>query len=405
MMLKTGKLRIAFLTNEFVSEDDSYGGLASYLNRMTQALQQSGHDAEVFVSGRPTAGRVDYHGILVHRLRIEEPTWLRALDRLTRRRFRAPFGGAYGYVGNAIALSKALEARHAENPFDVVQSTNVGASSMFIRSRRGRTHLQRLSSDRAIGIRAEGKEMTLAARALVWLEVLGMRRADLVYAPSRCLADHTGRQYDVQVSVCRPPVFVDTPQLNDVGHLNLPARYLIHFGRIGRKKGADVAARALRLALDQEPGLQMVWAGMEEWPGDFRRCRELGGPGFDDAVRYLGKVRKADLYGILRGAAATVAPSVVDNLPNTVIESLIFGVPVIGTNGASIDELVEHGRSGELLPPGDAVALADAMVRVWRNEVPWTGSGFQRPAILDEMAPDKAVANLIRLSGCRAVGP
>ena len=62
------------------------------------------------------------------------------------------------------------------------------------------------------------------------------------------------------------------------------------------------------------------------------------------------------------------------------------------------DELVEDGRSGLLVPIGDAAALAEALVRAWRGELPWLGDRFVRPAILNEMAPQVAAENLIRFS-------
>jgi glycosyltransferase involved in cell wall biosynthesis len=82
-----------------------------------------------------------------------------------------------------------------------------------------------------------------------------------------------------------------------------------------------------------------------------------------------------------------------DNLPNTAIESLALGVPVVGTAGASIDELVVHGESGLLVPPADAAALADAMVEVWR------GRSFGRVAPPEEMRPERAVVELLRFAG------
>ena len=59
-------------------------------------------------------------------------------------------------------------------------------------------------------------------------------------------------------------------------------------------------------------------------------------------------------------------PSRFDNLPNTVIECLALGVPVIGTIGASIEELVTPGRDGELVPIADPRALAAAITARWR---------------------------------------
>jgi glycosyltransferase involved in cell wall biosynthesis len=79
--------------------------------------------------------------------------------------------------------------------------------------------------------------------------------------------------------------------------------------------------------------------------------------------------------------------------PNTVIESLALGVPVVGTDGASIDELVRHGESGLLVPPGDAPALADALVEVWR------GRPFPRVSPPEEMLPERAVNALLAFAG------
>jgi len=105
------------------------------------------------------------------------------------------------------------------------------------------------------------------------------------------------------------------------------------------------------------------------------------------------------VYAVLRRAEVAVIPSRVDNLPNTVIESLLFHIPVIGSRGASIDELIEPGKTGELVPIGQPAALADALVRAWRREVPWRAGRLPQPAIIDQMEPRIATMNLLRLAG------
>jgi hypothetical protein len=67
--------------------------------------------------------------------------------------------------------------------------------------------------------------------------------------------------------------------------------------------------------------------------------------------------------------------------------------------GASIDELVEDGKSGALVDRGDVMGLANAMVKAWRGEVNWVGDGFVRPGILEWMKPGKAVEELLRFAG------
>ena len=110
----------------------------------------------------------------------------------------------------------------------------------------------------------------------------------------------------------------------------------------------------------------MVWVGR----GNFNEIAvfqdNLGQ--HQSKIQILYPLPKPDLYAVLLRADATVIPSAVDNLPNTAIESLMLGVPVIGTRGASIDELVEEGVTGNLVTPGDVNGLATTIVKFWRRE-------------------------------------
>lgn len=56
-----------------------------------------------------------------------------------------------------------------------------------------------------------------------------------------------------------------------------------------------------------------------------------------------------------------VCPSLQDNLPNTVLESMACGTPVIGSNVGGIPDMVRPGETGWLFPAGDATALAAAL--------------------------------------------
>jgi glycosyltransferase involved in cell wall biosynthesis len=54
-------------------------------------------------------------------------------------------------------------------------------------------------------------------------------------------------------------------------------------------------------------------------------------------------------------------------LPKTVIEAMIHEVPPIVTNTGGSPELVENGVSGLVVPPGDAAALTEAMLRLYHD--------------------------------------
>jgi glycosyltransferase involved in cell wall biosynthesis len=217
-----------------------------------------------------------------------------------------------------------------------------------------------------------------------------------VYAPSRFVAGDYGRRFGVEVQVVRPPLFLDA-RPGSAPAIVLPPRYLMYFGYIGRIKGTDVLARALARAWEVAPDLRMVWAGTDHH-GQLPGFRQFWGERASN-VTWCGPLRKAELYALVRGAIATVAPTRCDNLPNTVLESLQLGVPVIGSQGASIDEIVDSGVQGELVPIGDSARLSQALVAAWRGEKPFDGRAFPPPPIFSEMQTAVAVKNFLELTG------
>ncbi len=384
--------RIAFITPEFLTEPQASGGIANYVAKMATALSTRGLEVEVFVPSTGS-GTLGYHGVRVERVPTERSIVSRAVTRVVGW-IVGPRSGLIMNLMNARRLAAAVERRHGERPFDAIQSSNHNLTGAFVRHTNGRVHLVRISTSRRLYDAPGGRRNAWMGRVVELCDVRSLRRADVVYAPSTFLAEHFNRTYGLDVRVVRPPAELGgTPATADPA--SLPKRYLVHFGSLGSRKGTDTIAAALERAWQREPGLQMVWVGPIAQDA-LAAFRAAWGPR-SEQVLVLGLLEKAQLYRVLQGAVASVLPSRIDNLPNTVIESLALGIPVIGSDGASIDELVEHGASGWLVPIGDVDALAEAMVVAWRGEADWLGPGFTPPARLEEMRPDRAVQAFLEL--------
>jgi len=234
------------------------------------------------------------------------------------------------------------------------------------------------------------------ARAQFSLERKALRRVDGIYAPSNFVACHYERLFGRPVAVIRPPrpSVPATDSLLSVSEVATTRRYLVHFGQLSARKGTDVVADALLHAWQEVPDLQMVWVGKTYYPELLENWLQRLGEKRHQ-VRVLPSQPRDRLFAILRGAEAAVLPSRVDNLPNTVIESLSLGVPVIGTTNSSIDELVEDGITGHLVPRGDAKTLAARMVDMWNGRGA-VARGFEwRSPICSEMEPARAIASLL----------
>lgn len=391
-------MRVALLTPEHPSEYKDRGGLGIYVRRMARALHEAGHYPEVFAPTWGASGTFDYDGIKLHQVnwRRNHPGF-RIFSAVSRRVLRARvWREPSEWILQANGLAAALERRHDVEPFQFVQSADYLATGLRVRRRPGRVHAIRCSTTADLYNQAD-QLASPHERIRERLERQAMRRADIVYAPSQFVAEHFQDVHNINVRVVRPPAYLEDQPAAEVP-FSLPSRFLVHFGQLTERKGSELLARALLIAWEKAPDITMVWCGFCRKQNQMEEWRSAWG-NHAHRVHFTGPLPRPQLYAVLARAEVAVLPSQVDNLPNTVIESLLLGVPVIGSQGASIDELVEDGRTGYLVPVGDAVSLAKTLLRVWQK-VAAIKKGFSwTSAIREEMRPEQAVGRLLELAG------
>jgi sugar transferase (PEP-CTERM/EpsH1 system associated) len=95
---------------------------------------------------------------------------------------------------------------------------------------------------------------------------------------------------------------------------------------------------------------------------------------------HLGWVPGArnDVAEVMRGLDCFVLPSLAEGVSNTILEAMATGLPVVATAVGGNPELVEAGRTGELVPAGDVDAMAQAMLKLARD--PATAARYGRAA-------------------------
>ena len=398
-------LRIAFLTPEYVTKGNGTGGLSAYVYRMCKTLVQMGHEPEVFTPGGDAVNPFHSNGIRVEYTRPSGRNLLFKLMGQRRIQRVLSLKKSLAQLRNAKGMAEAVERRNGEKPFHFIHSSDVGIPGFYVSRMRGCPLVVRCSWSRALWLSTDGAKRTLDMYCQNMLDRMLMSRADFVYAPSKFLADYY-RKRGIPVETVRPPFVLETEPAASIPWA-LPSKFLLHFGTLGPIKGTDVLASALPLVWEEEPDFTMVWAGqsnrwnsdgLQKDPGYVNRLSKLWGEKASQII-WLKEVKKAELYVVLKRAEASVLPSRCDNLPNTAIESLLIGIPVIGTRGASFDELIDDGLNGLLVPIEDKHTLARAMIRVWRGDVGWVRHALPPPSVINEMSPEVAASQLIKYAG------
>jgi len=150
-----------------------------------------------------------------------------------------------------------------------------------------------------------------------------------------------------------PPRFTpETAQINQSTQL----RRLLFIGTTGPRKGLKYLLEAL-VILKEEHGITDLTLDVVG-PGETKEHIDyLIQHGLADKVRFHGRV--ADPFPFYRDCDLLVVPSVFDSYPNTILEALHTGIPVIASSVGGIPEML--GETELLFTPFDSRAISEKL--------------------------------------------
>jgi len=182
------------------------------------------------------------------------------------------------------------------------------------------------------------------------------RFAHAVVANSNAAARHLGSESVPADRIRIIPNGIDAGRFAERSGLR-PVSTILTVANLRKEKAHEVLlAAAARLTL-RHPHVQFLIAG------DGPRMAELRA--MADTLRIAGNVRflghREDIPALLAQADAFVLPSRSEAFPNSAIEAMAAGLPVIASAVGGLIDLVEDGQTGVLVRPDDPIALAEAL--------------------------------------------
>jgi len=385
-------MRIAFVTPEYISENNFDGGLANHLGRVCPSLARLGHEVSVIVAS-DVRGTLTLDGVTVHRVAVH-PSLRYLANRLTCWRLTT----AVEWLLKSHALNRAVRRLHRRSPFDIVQYASYCATAFF---RPGRLRaVVRISSYEPLRQEAYSLPDTPDHRLMARLDLAAIRKADALFGPSRLIADVVAQEALRPVQVIEPPFSVESAGWDHRPYLDLleGKRYLLFFGTLGVLKGVAVIAEAIEELLQRHPDLLVVFIGKD---GGYhgrpmiQHVWEKAGAQRGRVIS-LGQMRHHQLYPILSRATAVLLPSLIDNLPNSCLEAMALQRVVIGTRGASFEQLIDDGESGFLCERGSAEGLLAAIERaLWLTEQERSRIGERAAGRIGRLHPEAALGTLL----------
>ena len=177
------------------------------------------------------------------------------------------------------------------------------------------------------------------------------------------------------------------------------AWHLVQACRLIEKKGLDLTLRVFAAFRKDHPSAKLTIAG--EGPLESSLKSQAAQLGISDRVEFCGFLKSSDLCEIYHRAHAFIHPSRItadqnqEGVPNSLLEAMSTGLPVLATHHGGIPEAVDHGVTGLLCREDDEATLLTNLRNLFSDTVTWRAMGdAAATSVRDRFDRDRGIANL-----------
>jgi glycosyltransferase involved in cell wall biosynthesis len=341
-------MHVGFVTPEFLRNGALYpGGLASYTYNIAKALLKEGHQVKIIFLGERNASYL-YHDIPViecknfpHRLRsVLKLLFFKQIDAFIDRLF------------GSLSINFFLWKHKNHENIDILHYTNWKAVGAF---RVSGASTIRISSFEPLWDNNPQKK-TLDKRLCRWLEAYALRKFDHIFGPGKYL----NQIIEKQLALSKPIDLLPTPAPDWTNQYSYAAenqkKLVAYVGTISYIKGGALLLDLIRQYISSYTDTTFVCAGKAGAIGAFHASDKLAEmtSSFPDNFTYFAHLNRAELHQLYSEANLVIIPSLIDNFPNTALEAMQSGTPVLASHSASLDSLIQDNESGYIMRNRDA---------------------------------------------------
>lgn len=408
-------MRIAFVSYEF-PPDTADGGVATYIEQISKLLTARGHQVEVFAASTYRSGaEVLPDGTLVHRVLASRQTFGKlVVEPFLQRNETLAFDVLEG-VDRFAHCSEILKYVPAM-PF-VLKLHTPGIVLREINLLRdftvpGIVALKRLKVLLQLARRKWNPYWRWAPPSIRKdifddVERIQALQADEIVALCADMADLISKAWGVErqmISVVPLPLHIN-PALLSVPP-DLETNTVVYIGRLEFRKGVLDLARAIPIVLAAKPGTKFRFVGRAMSSPDPDRDMDVYLSDwlhpYLHAIEFTGAVSLEQIPDVLREADISVVPSIWENFPFVLRESMAAARAVVATRAGGMKDIVSSPQVGCLVPPENPRKLAEAIIDLLEHPAKRIEMGRAARALM--VGFDNAdVINLVEASFQRAI--
>lgn len=360
-------MNIVFVCAEYPEEKNSAtGGFGRYVESISLGLGKMGHEVTILCKSRKKNLPVHQGNITVIPLTTADEKverFVSILPLFLRRSFHFynyPFKWSW-------QVYRYLEEMKKRTVVDIIEGGDFAGELFFylLLAKYDVPVVIKLHTPSFVIRKFNQEKLNLFYLVLGYLERFCLQHASFINSPSQSLADLIERKIKRKIHNIIPypvprPLSKATERREK--HLGL------YIGKLQEKKGVFTLLKAIPIVLGRYPKMQFLLVGPDTLHHGIstrkKMKEEIHLLKLMDHVEIADTRSKDKVLHLYRKATIVVVPSLWENFPYTCLEALSCGSTVVASNVGGIPEIIESGKNGFLIAPGNHNELAAKIINL-----------------------------------------
>lgn len=342
------------LVHEEYPEETNFGGIATYERACAEEYVKQGHTVYVIARGLKETYEYVENGVNIYRIFVEQTE-----DQIAN------------YVTYRNKVCEKLKELQDNNLIDIIEVPDWGAETVLFEEYRKVPLVVRLHTPLKVWLKFNKNNFGEVTKQMLEWEDKMLRHADLITCCSSALKRLIVKGFKIDKDRIKV-----TPNPANIGNFYYDKNIkkenvLLYLGSLEERKGVIVLAKALNHVFEKYPSLTCRFIGKDTTRNKLnistvKYITELVDEKYRDNLEFLGQIPNYNLNKYLNSARACVYPSLFDNFPYVVLETMVTGTPIVGSSNSGMVEMLEDSSS--IYNTGDYKNLADVIIRTLKTK-------------------------------------
>lgn len=343
-------MKICFVHEEY-PEETNFGGIATYQKIMAEELAKQGHEVYVICRGLRDNKFYIEKKVNIYRIFVEKT------DNQKR-----------DYINYRRKVAEILIELQQKNKIDIIETPDWGAETILFEEYRQVPLVVRLHTPLKIWLKYNKNDFGDITKTMLKWEKMLISKADLVTCCSDILKQKIVDEFKVDsdsiLVTPNPANIKDFYRIENVKKQNK----IIFVGSLEERKGVIVLAKALNIVFKKYPELKMEYVGKDTNRNSKNiSTKELISSIIDNKysrnILFRFQIQNKDLNLYLNESLLGVFPSLFDNFPYVVLESMATGLFVVGSQNSGMVDMLDDMSC--IYKTGDYKDLASKIINIY----------------------------------------